>query len=166
MHIFHIHTFWPFLCIVTFGMFLYFFKRVPSFLSISLGLLRDIFLYFLKTVGFLMKFCTYILDNALMSLKLKDCMGYYSDNHKKVYGKLPVPCKVILRYLETHFGNKSLLVLRNPKYSHDVLHRTLYYSHVTKQNKKISFWFLSVWDILGWFLYILEHVPLIVAKYI
>ena len=33
------------------------------------------FLYFLRTVWFLMKFCTYILDNTLMIFRLKDFMG-------------------------------------------------------------------------------------------
>ena len=39
------------------------------------GLFCGIFLYFLRTVWFPIKFCIYILDNNLMVVKLKNVMG-------------------------------------------------------------------------------------------
>ena len=40
------------------------------------GLSCSHFLYFLRTVQFLMKFCTYVLDNTLMVARLKNLWGY------------------------------------------------------------------------------------------
>ena len=44
---------------------------------IYIGLFHGIFLYFLRTVCFHMKCCTYIVDNTLMVVKLKNFMGVY-----------------------------------------------------------------------------------------
>ena len=41
------------------------------------GLYCSIFLYFLRTVWFLMKFFLYIFDNTLMIVRLKNFMGYF-----------------------------------------------------------------------------------------
>ena len=43
-----------------------------DYFRLFVGLSCGIFLYFLRTVLFLMKICTYILDNTLMVVKLKN----------------------------------------------------------------------------------------------
>ena len=44
---------------------------------ICIGLFHGIFLYFLRTLCFHMKCCTYIVDNTLIVVKLKNFMGVY-----------------------------------------------------------------------------------------
>ena len=44
---------------------------------ICIGLVHGIFLYFLRTLCFHMKCCTYIVDNTLIVVKLKNFMGVY-----------------------------------------------------------------------------------------
>ena len=52
-------------------------KSSPGdYFRLFVGLSCGIFLYFLRTVLFLMKICTYILDNTLMVVRLKNLWGY------------------------------------------------------------------------------------------
>ena len=46
-----------------------------GYFGVFFGQFCGIFFYFLRTVWFLMKFCTYILDNTLMAVIRKDFMG-------------------------------------------------------------------------------------------
>ena len=60
-----------------------FFPTCPLLLEATFGYLLVyfcIFLYFLRTVCFLVKFCTDIIENILLVYRLKTCMGVLSFN--------------------------------------------------------------------------------------
>ena len=71
------------------------------------GLFCSIFLYFLRTVWFPIKFCIYILDNNLMVVKLKNVMGCIA---------LSLGLFWVLFYLGQGFFSIFLYFLRKVRY--------------------------------------------------